>query len=214
MNLFNILLTLHIAGGTLGLLAGTYIFLTKKGTQQHQRLGKVFSISMLGAGICSLILSTLHRNEFLFAVGIFTIYMVSTGWRYLYLKNISIGQKPLAIDWLLMLFMIIGCIGFLSLGVLSIIDHEYLGAIIIVFAWRGLSFVQQDYNTYQGKITAKNYWLIFHLQRMMGAYIASLTAFAVVNAPERLSFVPWLLPSAILVPYIVKWSRKYIVKLV
>ncbi|MEO0041742.1 MAG: hypothetical protein RL329_1190 [Bacteroidota bacterium] len=31
MNLFNILLIVHVIGGTLGLLAGTYIMIAKKG---------------------------------------------------------------------------------------------------------------------------------------------------------------------------------------
>jgi hypothetical protein len=48
---------------------------------------------------------------------------------------------------------------------------------------------------------------------MMGAYIASLTAFVVVNAPERASIIPWVLPAIFLVPLIVKWSRKYKVEL-
>ena len=110
---------------------------------------------MLGAGICSFILATMHRNDFLFAVGIFTIYMASTGWRYLYLKNIRNGQKPLIIDWLLIAFMLLGCIAFLIMGAQSILDKEYFWAIIFIFAWRGISFIIQDYKTYKGHIAAK-----------------------------------------------------------
>jgi uncharacterized membrane protein YjdF len=47
---------------------------------------------------------------------------------------------------------------------------------------------------------------------MTGAYIASLTAFAVVNTPNRLSFLPWLLPAIIIVPLIIKWTKKYKMK--
>ncbi|WP_291086388.1 hypothetical protein [Flavobacterium sp. BFFFF1] len=213
-SLFNLFLLIHIAGGTLGLLAGTYIMIAKKGDRMHKRVGKIFSISMLGAGICSLVLATMHRNDFLFVVGIFTIYMAGTGWRYLYLRNIAKGQKPFPVDWLLMGFMLLGNIGFVAMGILSVLDKEYFGAIIFIFAWRGIGFVVQDYKAYRGHITVKNYWLVFHLQRMTGAYIASLTAFAVVNAPNRLSFLPWLLPAAIFVPLIVRWTRKYRMKAV
>lgn len=212
--LFKIFLIIHITGGTLGLLAGTYVVIAKKGDKIHKRIGKLFAFSMLGVGFSSLILATLHHINFLFAVGIFTIYMTSTAWRYLHLKKIAEGQQPKPIDWALMTFMVIGSIWFIKMGIESLIEKEYFGAIIILFAWRGLNFVYQDYKTYKGQIEAKNYWLLFHLQRMTGAYIASLTAFAVVNFPNRVSFLPWLLPAIILVPLIVKWTRKYRVKLV
>ena len=210
---FKIFLIIHIAGGTIGLLAGTYIMFAKKGDKLHKRVGKLFAFSMLGAGFSSLILAKLHHINFLFAVGVFTIYMTGTGWRYLYLKNIAKGQKPILIDWILMAFMIFGGIWFIKMGVVSIIDKEYFGAIILIFAWRGLSFVYYDFQTYNGKIEAKNYWLLFHLQRMIGSYIASMTAFIVVNSPDRLSFIPWILPAIIIVPLIIKWSKKYKVSL-
>jgi hypothetical protein len=44
---------------------------------------------------------------------------------------------------------------------------------------------------------------------MIGAYIASITAFLVVN----IDFVPgailWLLPTFLMVPLIIVWSNKY-----
>ena len=212
--LFKIFLVVHIAGGTLGLLAGTYVMIAKKGDQMHRRVGKLFALNMLGAGVSSLVLATLHHINFLFAVGIFTIYMTATAWRYLSLKNIADGQQPKSVDWFLMGFMIIGSLWFVKMGVESFLTKEYFGSIILIFAWRGLSFVRQDYQTFRGEIKSKNYWLLFHLQRMTGAYIASLTAFAVVNAPDRISFIPWLLPAVIFVPLIIKWSRKYRIGLV
>ena len=211
---FKVFLIIHIIGGTIGLLAGTYIVMAKKGDKIHKRIGKLFALSMLGAGFSSLILATMHSNNFLFAVGIFTIYMTGTAWRYLYLKKIAEGQKPKTIDWILMAFMVIGSIWFVKMGVESLMDKEYFGAIIILFALRGFSFAFQDYKTYKGQIKDKNYWLLFHLQRMIGAYIASLTAFAVVNFADRLSFIPWLLPAIIFVPLIIKWTRQYRVKTV
>lgn len=212
--LFNIVLFIHITGGTLGLLAGTYVAFAKKGDRRHKLIGKVFAVSMIGAGVCSFVLATLHHNNFLFAVGVFTIYMASTGWRYLYLKDIAKGQKPIWIDWTIMSLMFLGSIWFLIMGLRALFTQQYFGIVILIFAWRGLSFVFQDYKIYKGKITVKNYWLLHHFQRMMGAYIASWTAFAVVNFSNSLSFIPWLLPSAVFVPLIIKWSKKYAVKAV
>ncbi len=207
--LFKIILAIHVAGGTIGLMAGTYNMFSKKGGSAHKKIGKIFAISMLGTGFCSLILATMHSNNFLFAVGVFTIYLAGTGWRYLYLKKILEGQKPALIDWFLMMFMIAGSVWLIKTGIEALIDNNWFGIIILLFVLPSLIFVKTDFNTYKGKIKPKNYWLVFHLQRMIGAYIASLTAFVVVNAPDGLSFIPWLLPSAIFVPVIVRWSRKY-----
>ncbi len=207
--IFKIMLNLHIVAGTLGLLAGSFVVFAKKGDKQHQRIGKIFSYSMLTVGFSSFILASIHRNDFLFAVGVFTIFLAGTGWRYLYLRNIPEGQKPIWIDWALMVFMIIFGLFFIGFGAQLLWNKAYFGIILILFGARGTSMAVSDYKTYKGQITIKNYWLINHLQRMSGAYIASLTAFVVVNAPNRAGFLPWLLPTVIVVPFIVKWTRKY-----
>lgn len=187
---FKLFLIIHIAAGSIGLIAGTYIVIAKKGDKMRKRNGKLFAISMLGAGLSSLVLAVLHRINFLFAVGIFTIYLTSTAWRYLRLKHIADGQKPKLIDWILMAFMTAGSIGFIKTGIESLRSRAYFGTIILIFAWRGLSFVYKDYKTYTGKTKYKNYWLLLHLQRMTGAYIAALTAFAVVNFRISCHFYP------------------------
>ena len=73
--------------------------------------------------------------------------------------------------------------------------------------------MRRDFSNYRGQVKEKNYWLLMHLQRMTGAYIASATAFLVVNAKyipfELPAFVFWLLPTAVLTPLIVSWSKKY-----
>jgi hypothetical protein len=57
-------------------------------------------------------------------------------------------------------------------------------------------------------------WLKMHIGMMMGAYIATVTAFVVVNY-KIFSFLHlpdwffWLFPSMVLSPFIVYWTRKY-----
>ena len=95
------------------------------------------------------------------------------------------------------------------------VKSNYFGLVFIVFGYLGLSFVKTDFNHFKGKFKSKNYWLLAHLQRMIGGYIASLTAFLVVNVaylPQVPAFVFWLLPTLIFLPLILKWSRMYEVK--
>jgi hypothetical protein len=44
---------------------------------------------------------------------------------------------------------------------------------------------------------------------MLGSYIASVTAFLVVNNTILPPMIAWLLPTAAVTPLIVTWSRKH-----
>ena len=214
--LFKIFLALHIAGGSLGLITGTISLVRKKGDKPHRAIGKLFSYGMLTAGSSAFVLSVLHPNYFLFIVGVFTIYMVSTGYRYIYLKLLGKDQRPAILDWIITTAMGFTGIMFIALGIYKLIGHNNFGIVFTVFGTLSLRFVKTDIDNYRGKIKAKNYWLLCHLQRMVGAYIASATAFLVVNS-KFVPFLPpvaiWLLPTVILVPLIIIWSKKYHVKL-
>ncbi len=77
MQLFTILIILHVAGGTIGLISGTIAAAVVKGKKAHLINGKIFFYSMLVTAVSALIISNLpgHHNTFLFAVGGFTLYI-------------------------------------------------------------------------------------------------------------------------------------------
>ena len=214
--IFKILLTLHIIGGALGLVTGTINLVRKKGDKNHKRTGKLFVYGMLTAGFSSLMLSILHPNYFLFIVGVFTVYLVGTGNRYTSLKMLSFDQKPAIIDWLLTIGMLVAGLVFVGLGVYHLLDNNIFGIVFIVFGVIGLGSVKSDMDNYRGKAKAKNYWLLIHIARMTGGYISALTAFLVVNGNYLPAAIPstllWLLPTLILTPLIIVWTRKYKVK--
>lgn len=211
--LFKTFLTLHIIAGTLGLLSGTINIIGKKGGRIHRMVGKVFLYSMLIVSISAFVLSIIHPNYFLFIVGVFTLYLVSSATRYLELKQLIGGQTPKALDWALTYFMLIFGVIFIAFGIFHLAGKHMFGIVFIVFGGIGLRMVKADFNNFRGKSTIKNVWLTVHIQRMIGAYIAALTAFLVVNNQVLPGYVAWLLPTIILTPLIVKWSRKYKVKL-
>jgi ABC-type enterochelin transport system permease subunit len=56
----------------------------------------------------------------------------------------------------------------------------------------------------------KNTWLKRHIGMMMGAYIATFTAFVVVNINDfQPAWVPWLLPTFFGVPISIYFTRKF-----
>lgn len=210
---FKIFLVIHIIAGTIGLLSGTINIIAKKGDKRHRLVGKFFLYSMLTVGVSAFVLSTLHKNYFLFIVGVFTFYMAATGDRYLSLKGLNSGQKSKLIDWLLTIFMLLFGLAFIVFGIYHLTRSNTFGIVFIVFGFIGLRMVASDIKNYNGKSESANYWLTAHLQRMIGAYIAALTAFLVVNSKYFEGLIPgyviWLLPTVIFVPLIVKWSREY-----
>ncbi len=212
-SLFTLLLIVHIANGATGLIAGTINLIRRKGDLLHKRIGLVFTYAMILAGISAIVLSILHPNHFLTIVGVFTVYMVSTGYRYIRLRLTEVDNDPKAFDWFLTICMGLAGLWFIFMGVRALIASETFGIVLIVFGVISLLFVRTDLKNYRGKAGHRNYWLLAHLQRMTGGYIAALTAFLVVNADNFPSVIPgivlWLLPTAVLTPLIIIWSRKY-----
>lgn len=211
--IFKILLTVHIIGGAVGLTFGTINLIAKKGTRIHKLFGKIFSFCMIATGLSALLLSIIHPNYFLFMVGILTIYLVGSGHRYIYLKMLGKNPRVGLIDWTLSGAMLVAGIVFFVIGTRLLWSNNLFGCVFIVFGVIGLLFVKRDYANYRGKVLNNNYWILAHLQRMTGGYIAALTAFLVVNHhyfPKEIpGFVMWLLPTAVLTPMIIYWSRQY-----
>lgn len=211
--LFKVLLILHITGGCIGLICGTISIIRRKGDRVHTLIGKLFCCGMLTAGASSLVLSVIHSNYFLFIVGVFTVYMVGTGQRSLKLKALARGQKPEYIDYILTYGMLVFSVAFIALGIYQLTEKNSLGIVFLAFGLLSIRMVKKDIYHYKGKAGDKNQWLIVHLQRMSGAYAASATAFLVVNSPDFLpTIVVWLLPTAIILPLIIKWTQKFSAK--
>ena len=178
---FKVILIIHIVFGSIGLITGTINIIRKKGDKPHFLVGKLFLISMIINAVAGFIMSIMHNNIFLLIVAVFSFYMVCTGQRILSLKNLLKNQKPKIIDYLLTLGMLLFGIGFIIYGSLMLLNHNNFGIVLLVFGLISIFMVRTDLKLYKGVTKYKNYWLLIHLQRMIGAYIASVTAFIVTN---------------------------------
>ena len=206
MDIFRFILALHILGGGIGLISGTIVLILKKGDKNHKTIGSIFFWAMNLAGLCSFVLAVLHPNNFLFVVGIFTFYMNLTARSYLKFK-----RKDAVInfrDAIPTIGMVSAAFFFVIVGI-KLISKDSFGWVLLSFAFISLRFVLADYMFFKGKSKFANQWLLSHLQRMIGTYIASITAFLVVNINFKPAFVIWLAPTVLLVPLIIYWSRKY-----
>ena len=205
---FKSLLVIHIIAGSVGLFTGTINIIRKKGDQPHRLVGKFFFYGMLINAIAGFIMSILHNNLFLLVIAVFSFYMTATGQRFLSLKQLTKGQKPKSIDWMITFIMLAFSLFFILFGGYLIYNNNNFGIVLIVFGLISMLMARTDIKIYNANVRIKNYWLLIHIQRMIGAYIASLTAFLVVNNTYLPPVVAWLLPTVILTPLIFYWSKK------
>jgi len=105
------LLILHILGGTIGLLSGTFAIAVRKGSRLHRASGNVFTIAMLtlaSSGLCLAILKSQHGN----IIGsIVTFYMITTAWLA------GRRRKLDRYDWAALLVGLGGAAAVITLGV-------------------------------------------------------------------------------------------------
>lgn len=203
-----VLIYIHAFFGGIGLITGIGSIAVKKGGLNHKRLGKIFSYSMVISSLISLLVARMpnHENLFLFLIRIFTIYMVLVGNRALTLKN-KTKNKADIIDKTISGIMLIASLFMIVIGVLGIIQKIDNSILYLFFGGFGIFMTLKDFETYKNFTKNKNAWLKSHLGRMIGALIASLTAFMVAGLNIG-TLMMWILPTILGTIYIIYWNRK------
>ncbi len=202
---FDILLIIHVLCGGISLLLGLTVLTQRKGGRLHKLVGSIYFYTMLISSFTAMPMSWIHRNYFLLIVAIVTAYMLLSGRRYIKRKKVP----AVFFDWVLSAVMAVAAIIFIVLGIISIVNGNTFGIVYMVFGLGGLFFVYQDYRNFTRRTLNSNFWLTTHLQRMIGSYIAALTAFLVVNNTMIPGAIAWLIPTIFLLPLILVWSGKY-----
>jgi len=201
-------LWLHIAAGTVALLAGIGALVTTKGGRRHRQAGKLFLVSIgvvVGTVFVLLALDATSFRIILTLVAIFSGYLAFSGYRALSRKRPSSNAHM--IDWVAATTVILACGGLGVWGIRWILDGNSFGFVMTVFAGIGIVFGTMDMHSFHHDDHGE--WMVSHLQRMSGAFIATVSAVSAVNLTPALSILAWLLPTILGVPLIAYWSNKY-----
>lgn len=188
-NFVKILILIHAVFGGVALFSGLISIIARKGRTIHKKFGLLFFYSMMLSGIIAMIVAVLpnHKNPFLFAIGIFSLYFVLTGKRALNFKRKNIDLK---IDKLISIIMIITGVSMISLPIFL---TKSINIVLVVFAIIGIIFSVKDLLLFNNPKQLKKEWLKLHLGKMLGGYISATTAFVVVNNFFS-SFYGWFIP--------------------
>jgi uncharacterized membrane protein len=129
------LLILHILGGTIGLLSGTFAIVVTKGSRLHRASGNVFTIAMLTLASSALWLAILKSQHGNIIGSIVTFYMITTAWLAGRRRNIG------GLDWAALLVGIGGAAAVITFGFLTLHHPDknapvgmcfFLGAVLLL----------------------------------------------------------------------------------
>jgi uncharacterized membrane protein len=207
MLLFKIFLALHIAGGTTALLAGAAAMIAPKGKRAHSFAGQTYFWAMAAVCASAVVMCFLRPQQFLFYVAIFSFYLAFTGRRMTERKQL--GDKAEVQDWTAAVLAALGGGALIVRGVWSLALGESFGWVNVVFGALCLGFSLRDMVSFVHPPQEKTYWFFTHLTRMLAAYIATFTAFAVVNVKFLPALAVWLLPTVVGSIGIAVWTRYY-----
>jgi hypothetical protein len=215
--MLKLILALHVIGGATALSAMGIPLLSRKGGSLHRRAGWTFVAGMALVSVTALLLSG-HRFLFhpapwgrraglhLFYVAILTAAAVSAGVRVLRAKHRTgphLHWWDVGLATLLTLGGAAMAVYALSSGVLLFLAYAAIGMFI------GIGQLRYWLRPPNGPM----HWWFEHMTSMLGACIAAVTAFLVINAAQiglpRNSFIVWLTPTIAGIPITVAWVRYY-----
>lgn len=202
----------HVAAGMISLITAPVSMAVAKGGTVHRIAGKIFFWSMFYIVVTALILGTIHEKIFLLMVSVLSFYLVYSGYRTLYQKQIHLGKGVMWCDWAVAIVCGLFMLSFLVWS----IDVMMQGGNVILFLFfslGGLYSIITEVKRYIRKPDSKHGWLFNHIGRMVGGFIAAVTAFSTNVLTFMPGLVQWLWPTLIGTPLIIYWIRTYRKKL-
>jgi uncharacterized membrane protein HdeD (DUF308 family) len=202
--IIKIFIYIHAFFGGIALLSGLASILFTKGSPKHKKAGKLFSYGMIISSLISLPICWMpnHKNNFLFLIGIFTIYLVISGNRILLFKK---KNKATFTDKFISSVMIIASVLMVLFGTYFLVNNNFGGILYLFFGITAFFISIRDFKFYRN--IDKTKILPFHIGKMSGAYIASITAFLVAGLRFE-GLIYWILPSIFGSIFITFWINK------
>ena len=204
--IFKAVLIIHIVFGSVALFVAPAAMMTGKGGLWHRRWGELFFWAITGVASTAVVLSLIRSGLFFLLVALFSFYLAFTGYRVLYRKTPQ--QRASRADWIAVAAMLVGSVVLLAFGAYLMLTSSF-GMVALVFGAIGLLFAIRDIREFRHHPADKMAWWYSHMTRMMAAYIATVTAFSVVNFKFLPPVPRWLWPTVVGTAGIVVWTRYY-----
>lgn len=205
----SVTLWVHIAAGVVALLAGVTALATEKGGQRHRRAGRAFVLAMamvVGTVIPLLVLDPSTLRVFLTLVAVFSGYLAFSGYRVLSRRRPD-GEADI-VDWVGAVGVVTACVALAAWGGVWLVDGRQFGVVMLAFGGIGSWMGGSDVWTFRSA-GDRDPWIVTHLQRMLAALIATVSAVSAVNLTGSLGVLAWLWPTIVGTPIIVYYARQH-----
>ena len=202
--MMQILLPIHILGGTIALLSAIMAILSEKGKKIHVLSGRTFFWSMLTIFLTAIPMSIITSNIFLFLIAFFSFYFAFAGIRF------ARNRKGIATtsDWIAVGLMILSGVGMWTLAAVLFMNNNSMYIPLLVFGFGAIVLGYGDFKSHKNKTAIGKERIGKHLQNMIGGTIAVITAVLVVNVKIEPVWIWWVLPTVLIVPVIIWWRIK------
>ena len=202
--MMEILLPIHILAGTIALFAAAFAICSEKGKKIHITAGKTYYWGMVGIFLTALPMSIINKEISLFLVAFFSFYLAFAGRRFAQNRT-GVASR---IDWIAVGLMIVTGIGMWLLAIFYFIDSNSDYIVLFFFGFISIVLGYTDYKTHKHQEATGKKRIARHLSNMLAGTIAVVTAVLVVNVDMEPQWLPWILPTVILVPVISWWNWK------
>lgn len=214
-----LLVVTHVGAGVTALVLAPVAMLTRKGGRAHRLWGRVYFWAMFTIFVTALALLVFRPNVFLFFISVLSFYGAFSGVRALKRKNPARGQKATLLDWGAAGLAALAGGSFIVWGLLPFVGLP-VGDVSTAFSVLGVAFgvalgrdALGDLRSFRRPDPDPLWWWTYHLERMVGSYLAAVTAFLVQNVgprlPEALEWTVWVAPGIIGGVGISYWIRYY-----
>ncbi|MFN8346443.1 MAG: DUF2306 domain-containing protein [Spirosomataceae bacterium] len=219
----------HVVAGFAALAIGLIPMLSKKGSRWHNVTGLIYYWSMVIVAVSAvglvLVSSITDGRLFLTGIAVFSFYLCFTGKRSLQQR----GNEPVRwYDWGISTLMATVSLAMTGYGLyrLNVLWNggafEAIGILFLAFGFFSGTNARYDFQKYLSPEKSKygqREWFFIHIERMGGSYIATFTAFALVNiryifpeAPMAVNIATWIMPGVIGGLFIGRAVRFYLTK--
>jgi len=201
---------IHITAGTIALVLAPLAMLTVKGGRAHRLWGKIYFWAMAVVAVTAVVLALWRPQIFLALLAVFSFYMAFSGYRALSRKRPLESQGAAALDWTAALVTLVVSAALVVLGLVRPGPAwQRLGIVPVVFGALGMLLAGLDIAKFVRPPADRNAWWFAHMRGMLGSYIATVSAFSVVNLAFLPITVRWLWPTVIGTPLIAVWVTYY-----
>ncbi|TVP73735.1 MAG: hypothetical protein EA352_11770 [Gemmatimonadales bacterium] len=201
------LLLVHVVGGASALAGALGAMATQAAGlahHWHRRTGLAFFWGMAILFVTSIPLAVLASSILLLLVALFSFYMAFSGLRHARRRDGRVSTLDRTAAWGMVAtgVLMLGLAGFLGLS------GDGMWVVLLVFGLLAISLGRADVAVFRDGLPRGRERIAYHLRMMLGGTIAAVTGFVTTNMPTDPGFLAWLLPTVVLVPILVWWSRR------